>query len=98
MSFVLYGVSYFDSKLLSVLMRAAAAALPPDLCCVLLFLWSEGLTERAIGLAGKTGRGVRGIQVVVGVHPIHAEVRSTSDSDPLKPNEALGKKKTPPST
>jgi hypothetical protein len=38
---------------------------------------------------------LRGIRVVVGVHLIHAEVKSTSGSDPLKPNEALWKQRLP---
>jgi hypothetical protein len=46
MSFVLYGVYYFDSKLLSILMRVAAA-LPPDLLYPVAFV-VRGITERAI--------------------------------------------------
>jgi hypothetical protein len=89
MSFVLYGVYYFDSKLLSVSMRVEPV-LPPDLCCVLLLLWSDGLIERAIvaGNGRKYGESSSGDSGGGWVHPIHAEVKSTSGSDPLKPNEA----------
>jgi hypothetical protein len=67
--------------------------------CVLLLLYRltcvcavafvvRGINRTCNWISRKYWRGVRGIWVLVGVHPIHAEVRSTSDFNPLKPNKA----------